>query len=55
MGYPVFTEFGADLQQVFERAGFELEVLFGPNREDDVAQVYVAAKPAAGYTSRRPD
>jgi SAM-dependent methyltransferase len=48
VGYPVFTEFGADLQQVFAGAGFELEVFFGPNREDDVAQVYVARKPVAG-------
>lgn len=47
VGYPVFTEFGADLKQVIERAGFEFEVLFGPNRDDDVAQVYVARKPAA--------
>ena len=47
-GYPVFTEFGADIALVFERAGFELEVFFGPNRDDDLAQVYVARKPAAG-------
>ena len=47
VGYPVFTEFGADVQDVFERAGFELEVFFGPNRSEDLAQVYVARKPSA--------
>ncbi len=44
VGYPVFTEFGADIDQVFRQAGFELDVFFGPNRDDDVAQVYVARK-----------
>jgi hypothetical protein len=47
VGYPVFTEFGADLPGVFERAGFELDVVFGPNRAEDLAQVYVCR--------RRPD
>jgi SAM-dependent methyltransferase len=46
VGYPVFTEFGADAHEVFERAGFEVEVLFGPNRDEDLAQVYLARKPA---------
>jgi SAM-dependent methyltransferase len=55
VGYPVFTEFGADLKQVFERAGFELEVFFGPNRDDDVAQVYVARKPLGSDTPRSTD
>jgi len=43
-GYPVFTEFGADLPALFERAGFETDVFFGPLREDDLAQVYVCRK-----------
>jgi SAM-dependent methyltransferase len=43
-GYPVFTEFGADLPELLERAGFETEVYFGPAREDDLAQVYVCRK-----------
>ena len=38
VGYPVFTEFGADLEDLFERAGFELEVFFGPNRDDDLCK-----------------
>jgi SAM-dependent methyltransferase len=45
LGYPVFTEFGSDLRELFERAGFEFQVFFGPNRDDDVAQVYVCRKP----------
>lgn len=44
-GYPVFTEFGADLPDLLRRAGFEVAVLFGPTREDDLAQVYVCRKP----------
>jgi SAM-dependent methyltransferase len=44
-GYPVFTEFGADLPDLLRRAGFEVDVLFGPTREDDLAQVYVCRKP----------
>jgi Methyltransferase domain len=44
-GYPVFTEFGADLPERLERAGFEVDVQFGPVRADDVAQVYVCRKP----------
>jgi SAM-dependent methyltransferase len=47
VGYPVFTEFGADVQDVFVQAGFEVEVLFGPNRDEDLAQVYVTRKPPA--------
>jgi SAM-dependent methyltransferase len=42
VGYPVFTEFGADLAELMERAGFEIEVFFGPPSENDLAQVYVA-------------
>ncbi len=45
-GYPVFTEFGADLPELLRRAGFEVDVLFGPTRDDDLAQVYVCRKPA---------
>jgi SAM-dependent methyltransferase len=41
-GYPVFTEFGADLPQLHARAGFELETHFGPPSDLDLAQVYVA-------------
>ena len=44
-GYPVFTEFGADLPELLRRAGFEVDVLFGPTRDDDLAQVYVCRKP----------
>jgi SAM-dependent methyltransferase len=44
-GYPVFTEFGDDLADLLRRAGFEVEVRFGPTRDDDVAQVYVTRKP----------
>ncbi len=44
-GYPVFTEFGADLPDLLREAGFEVEVFFGPTREDDLAQVYVCRVP----------
>ena len=46
-GYPVFTEFGADLPDLLRQAGFEVDVLFGPTRDDDLAQVYVCRKPCA--------
>ncbi len=45
VGYPVFTEFGQDLPEILRAAGFEVEVRFGPTRDDDVAQVYVTRKP----------
>lgn len=45
VGYPVFTEFGADLPSLLERAGFEVDVRFGPTSEDDLAQVFVTRKP----------
>jgi hypothetical protein len=48
LGYPVFTEFGTDLDEVMERAGYEIQTFFGPNRVDDVAQVYVARKVSDG-------
>jgi SAM-dependent methyltransferase len=44
VGYPVFTEFGADLPEVLRRAGFETTVHFGPTTEDDLAQVYASRK-----------
>jgi SAM-dependent methyltransferase len=44
IGYPVFTEFGADFTAVFRRAGFEVIVHFGPTTEDDLAQVYVCTR-----------
>lgn len=44
-GYPVFTEFGADLPAILRGAGFEVDVLFGPTREDDLAQVHACRKP----------
>jgi SAM-dependent methyltransferase len=43
-GYPVFTEFGADLPDVLRAAGFEVETRFGPVSEDDLAQVIIAHK-----------
>lgn len=45
-GYPVFIEFGADLPEILRRAGFDVEVRFGPPTEDDLAQVFVCRKPA---------
>lgn len=45
VGYPVFTEFGADVPDIFARAGFEVTVHFGPTSEDDLTQVYVCRKP----------
>ena len=44
-GYPVFTEFGADLPELLKQAGFEVEVFFGPTRDDDLAQVFVCRVP----------
>lgn len=44
-GYPVFTEFGADLPEILRGAGFEVSVHFGPTTEDDLTQVYVCRKP----------
>ena len=43
-GYPVFTEFGADLFARFDRAGFDTTIHFGPTTEDDLAQVYASRK-----------
>jgi SAM-dependent methyltransferase len=44
-GYPVFTEFGADLSELLRQAGFGVEVFFGPTRDDDLAQIYVCRVP----------
>jgi SAM-dependent methyltransferase len=44
-GYPVFTEFGADLPDVLRQEGFEVDIFFGPTSEDDLAQVYVCRLP----------
>ena len=43
-GYPVFTEFGADLVEMLDRAGFATEIHFGPTTEDDLAQVYASRR-----------
>jgi len=45
VGYPVFTEFGAELPELLRQAGFEVDVLFGPASSDDLAEVYVCRKP----------
>jgi SAM-dependent methyltransferase len=46
-GYPVFHELGTDLAQVLCAAGFDrVEVLHAPPRDDDLAQVYQARRPA---------
>lgn len=44
VGYPVFTEFGADFSEILQRAGFEVEIRFGPISDDDIAQVYVTQR-----------
>lgn len=43
-GYPVFTEFGADFEEIVRGAGFEVETCFGPVRDDELGQVYVARR-----------
>jgi SAM-dependent methyltransferase len=43
-GYPVFTEFGADLPEIVRAAGFDVEMKFGPVTEDDLGQVFVSRK-----------
>jgi SAM-dependent methyltransferase len=45
-GYPVFTEFGADLPEILVHAGFDVEMKFGPVSEDDLGQVFVSRKRA---------
>ncbi len=44
VGYPVFTEFGADLTAILRQAGFDVAVHFGPASSDDLAQVYVCTR-----------
>ncbi len=44
-GYPVFTEFGADFPERLRHAGLNVEIFFGPTRDDDLAQVYVCRVP----------
>lgn len=44
-GDPVVTEFGADLPEILEAAGFAVEMQFGPIRDDDLAQVWVTTRP----------
>jgi SAM-dependent methyltransferase len=51
LGYPVFTEFGVDLTQILETAGFETRVRFGPVSDDDLAQVYLTRKVTAVQAS----
>jgi SAM-dependent methyltransferase len=43
-GYTVFTEIGADFPEILNRAGFDVQLEFGPVRSDDLAQVWVARK-----------
>jgi SAM-dependent methyltransferase len=44
LGYPVFTEFGADFPEIVAAAGFEVTVQFGPPTEDDLGQISVWQK-----------
>ena len=44
VGYPVFTEFGMDLGEIMKKAGFEVDLAFGPVRDDDIAQVWICRK-----------
>jgi SAM-dependent methyltransferase len=50
-GYPVFTEFGADLPEILREAGFEVDVRFGPTTDDDLAQVFICRKPTGVFGS----
>lgn len=43
-GYLVFTEFGMDLPDYLRRAGFSVQVHFGPTTDDNVAQVFATRK-----------
>lgn len=59
-GYPVFTEFGADLPDLLKKAGFEATVSWGSSTEEDLTQVFIGRKPdeapiaMAGPTDSRP-
>ncbi len=45
-GYPVFHEFGADLDNLLRKAGFkEVETYFAPLTDDNLAQVHTCRKP----------
>jgi SAM-dependent methyltransferase len=44
VGYLVFHEFGADLPEILDRAGFEVDVRFGPPSLDDLGQVIVCRR-----------
>ena len=44
VGYPVFTEFGADVEAILTEAGFAVETRFGPPRVGDIAQVFICRK-----------
>ncbi len=45
VGYLVFYEFGADVPSILAASGFEVEVRYGPPRDDDLAQVFVTRVP----------
>lgn len=46
VGYPVFTEFGADLPDILATAGFtDIHEYFGPVTDSDLAQVWSTRKP----------
>jgi SAM-dependent methyltransferase len=45
-GYPVFTEFGADLPQILQASGFaEVREHFGPPTDGDLAQAWSTRRP----------
>lgn len=44
VGYLVFHEFGADLPAILGRAGFDVDVRFGPPTLDDLGQVIVCRR-----------
>lgn len=43
-GYPVVTEIGRDFPARLEALGWDVEILFGPLSEEDLAQVFVCKK-----------
>jgi SAM-dependent methyltransferase len=44
VGYPVFTELGADFADIVRSLGFEVATHYGPPTEDDLAQVFACRK-----------
>lgn len=54
-GYLVFTEFGGDITEILDRAGFETEIRFGPVTPRDLAQVYICRKPERAREANRRD